>query len=294
MELRTLTYFVMTADCGTISAAADRVHVTQPSLSRQLRGLERQLGVELFTRSGRRVELSPAGRALLPRARAVLAEAESLRAAAVLLARGSLERVTLAAPSTTLADIVSPFLTTLAPDDPVPSVLESGGATAEEALRLGADLAIVAGRPPRTVASRALPPLPVWAYLPPGHPWVGRTEVALDEVVTEPLISLTVGHSARRVLDAAVVSLGLATPDMLEATNGTVAQALCSAGRGVAVLSDDARFGLERVSLGIRGEQLSVRLYCVWERGHPADAVLASLAERICAWVVDQYAATGS
>ncbi|WP_109773391.1 LysR family transcriptional regulator [Quadrisphaera granulorum] len=289
MELRTLAYFVATADCGTVSAAAERVHVTQPSLSRQLRGLEEQLGVELFDRSGRRLEITPVGRTLLPRARALLTDAEALRAAAQLHACGALEQVTLAAPATTLTDIVSPFLATLAPEDPVPSVVESGGATAEESLRRGADLAIVAGRPPRTVASRAMPPLPIWAYLPPGHAWSGREEVTVEELLTESLISLPPSHSARRALDAAVVTTGLAAPPLLETANGTVAQALCAAGRGVAVLSDDARFGLDRVGLLLGSEHLSVRLHCAWDPTHPAAPVLADLAARISAWVVERY-----
>ena len=61
MELRTLRYFVETADTGTVSAAADAVHVTQPALSRQLRQLERELGTNLFDRVGGRLLLSPGG-----------------------------------------------------------------------------------------------------------------------------------------------------------------------------------------------------------------------------------------
>ena len=72
MELRTLRYFVETADAGTVSAAADAVHVTQPALSRQLRQLERELGTNLFDRVGGRLLLSPVGRELLPLARDIL------------------------------------------------------------------------------------------------------------------------------------------------------------------------------------------------------------------------------
>ena len=78
MELRTLRYFVEIAEAGTVSAAADIVHVTQPGLSRQLRQLERELGMQLFDRVGGRLLLSPAGRDLLPRARDVLTRADHL------------------------------------------------------------------------------------------------------------------------------------------------------------------------------------------------------------------------
>ncbi|TNM60000.1 LysR family transcriptional regulator [Streptomyces sp. NP160] len=292
MELRTLGYFVATADAGTVSAAAERVHVTQPSLSRQLRGLERELGVDLFERGQRRLELSPAGRALLPRARALLDDAEALRRAARVHARGALERVTVAAPATTLTDVVSPFLTTLAPADPVPSVRETDGSSAQEALRAGADLVIVAGRPPRPLASRALPPLPVWAYLPGDHPWVGERRVGLAELAGQPLVVLPSTHPARRVLDAALTTAGLDAPRLLEASNGTVAQALCAAGRGVAVVSDDPRFDLARVAVALSGDdddELRVRLHCAWDTRHPAAEVLAELAGRIGDFVVARY-----
>ncbi|TXR58134.1 LysR family transcriptional regulator [Quadrisphaera setariae] len=302
MELRTLGYFVATADAGTVSAAAERVHVTQPSLSRQLRGLERELGVALFERGQRRLELSSAGRALLPRARALLDDAEALRRAARVHARGALERVTVAAPTTTLTDVVSPFLTTLAPDDPVPSVRETDGASAQEALRAGADLVIVAGRPPRPLASRALPPLPVWAYLPADHPWAGGDgvdgvrRVGLAALAEQPLVVLPTSHPARRVLDAALTTAGLDAPRLLEASNGTVAQALSAAGRGVAVVSDDPRFDLARVAVSLTGtgdddddDELRVLLHCAWDPRHPAAGVLAALATRISDFVLARY-----
>ena len=50
MELRTLRYFAQVVEAGTVSAAAEALHVTQPGLSRQLRQLERELGIPLFDR----------------------------------------------------------------------------------------------------------------------------------------------------------------------------------------------------------------------------------------------------
>ncbi len=74
MELHQLRYFVAAAEAGTISRAAERCHVSQPSMSQQIKTLETGLGVKLFDRVGRGVVLTDAGRALLPRARRVLAE----------------------------------------------------------------------------------------------------------------------------------------------------------------------------------------------------------------------------
>jgi LysR family hca operon transcriptional activator len=82
MELRHLRYFVAVAEEGSLSLAAERrLHTAQPSLSRQIRDLEIELGAELFTRSARGIELTDAGRALLDHARLVLAQVEAAAAA---------------------------------------------------------------------------------------------------------------------------------------------------------------------------------------------------------------------
>ncbi len=74
MELHQLRYFVAVVEAGSFSRGAERCHVAQPSLSQQIKKLESNLGHALFDRLGRGVELTDAGRALLPRARRILAE----------------------------------------------------------------------------------------------------------------------------------------------------------------------------------------------------------------------------
>src|SRR6202790_4546595 len=78
MELRHLRYFVAIAETGSLTTAAEqRLHTAQPSLSRQIRDLEIEVGVQLLTRSARGVELTAAGRAFLEHARLALAQAEA-------------------------------------------------------------------------------------------------------------------------------------------------------------------------------------------------------------------------
>ena len=75
MELRHLRYFVAVAEAGSLTLAAEkRLHTAQPSLSRQIRDLESEVGVQLMNRSVRGIELSPAGRAFLDHARLALAQ----------------------------------------------------------------------------------------------------------------------------------------------------------------------------------------------------------------------------
>jgi LysR family transcriptional regulator, hca operon transcriptional activator len=77
MELRHLRYFVSVAETGNLTAAAkQKLHTTQPSLSRQIRDLEEEVGAQLLTRSARGIQLTPAGRAFLEHARLVLSQVE--------------------------------------------------------------------------------------------------------------------------------------------------------------------------------------------------------------------------
>jgi len=83
MELRHLRYFVAVAEEGSLTVAAEkRLHTAQPSLSRQLRDLELEVGTPLFTRGARGITLTPAGRAFLDHARLALGQAaEAIQAA---------------------------------------------------------------------------------------------------------------------------------------------------------------------------------------------------------------------
>jgi LysR family hca operon transcriptional activator len=88
MELRHLRYFVAVAEEGSLTIAAEkRLHTAQPSLSRQLRDLEQEVGAQLFTRSVRGIELTAAGRAFLDHARLALSQAAEAIAAARRAAR---------------------------------------------------------------------------------------------------------------------------------------------------------------------------------------------------------------
>lgn len=83
MELRHFRYFVAVAEAGNLTLAAEqKLHTTQPSLSRQIRDLEEEVGAQLLTRNARGIQLTPAGRVFLEHARLVLAQAEAAAEAA--------------------------------------------------------------------------------------------------------------------------------------------------------------------------------------------------------------------
>jgi DNA-binding transcriptional LysR family regulator len=102
MELRHLRYFIAVAEELNFSRAAERLHVSQPPLSRQIRGLEAELKVKLLDRNTQRVRLTRAGHAVLARARKLVRDAESLRAEAQMIDKESQEELRIGyAPSPT-------------------------------------------------------------------------------------------------------------------------------------------------------------------------------------------------
>src|SRR5690348_2245157 len=110
IELRQLRYFVAVAEEMHFGRAAVRLHMTQPPLSQTIQTLETALGTLLFERTKRRIELTPAGAALLPEARRLLDQADILPDLARRAASGETGRLSLAFVSTADYSILPPFL----------------------------------------------------------------------------------------------------------------------------------------------------------------------------------------
>ncbi|MFG1949925.1 LysR family transcriptional regulator [Micromonospora sp. NPDC048830] len=283
MDLRHLRYFVAVCDEGTVSAAADAVHVAQPSLSRQLRQLEDELGVALFRRASGRLTPSPAGLALLPQARDLLARWDSFRTSAALHAEGRLDRLTIAAPSVTMTDIVAPFVATLGPDSPTTDVLGADGTEPAALLARGTDLVVTSTSPGPPFRALRIAELPVWAQLRRDHPLASREVLPIDSLLDSSIVLPPPATNARAVWDNAVQLAGLSFSGMIEAASSTIAQAHAAAGRGIAIASDDPRFDLVAIPLvhGDPARRLLVRLIAVWDGRHPAAAILKETAERL-------------
>jgi DNA-binding transcriptional LysR family regulator len=290
VDLRLLRSFRAVVDAGTVNAAASYLHISQPALSRQLQQLERQVSVRLFERERGRLMLTAAGRAFLSAADDVLAAAENARSLADALAAGRLERIRMAAPTTTLTDVIAPFLATLDVSDPLITVREATYSQALSALRSERDLAVITAPPPRQFASVTVASLPVWAYVSPSHRLAAETSITLTDLAREPLVLLHDHFRARTLVDERLASAGLSPLDVIECDHPQVAQALAASGRGVAVLSDDPRFDLVPLRILIDGgADLQLTLHAAWNRQHHAATQLASVAERLALFCQQRY-----
>ncbi|MEU7561045.1 LysR family transcriptional regulator [Streptomyces eurythermus] len=136
MELRHLRYFVAVAEELHFGRAAQRLHIAQPGLSQQIKALERELAVELFTRNRRGVTLTDAGTALLPAAKDILARA----AAAMELARhhgtGQAGRLTLSLTRSAPRGVVTELVDSFRAANPAVKVWVTSGFTARDEQRL--------------------------------------------------------------------------------------------------------------------------------------------------------------
>ena len=213
MESRKLAHFVAVVDHGGFTAASRAVFVSQPALSLAVKDLEAELGVELFTRIGHRVRLTPAGSALLEPARRVLRDLEVGRAAVSAVAGVLAGSLSLASLPTLAADpmaaMVGKFrrhyqgvrVDLAAPEDSEDLFVLVESGTCELGLTDAADV-------PVTLAAINLGAQELVFILPPGSaPDRGGPLEAL-ELGEIPLVVAPGGTSTRRLLDQQFEALG--------------------------------------------------------------------------------------
>lgn len=289
MDERLLTAFLTVAETRNVSVAARQLIITQPALSRQLQKFQRHLKVDLLQSHHSGVALTAAGEEFLPVAQKLVTEIRQAEAFARMLATGRFSEITFAAPGTTLIDIVIPFVATLDSSELHSHVIETPlGSSLEQAVNT-ADLVIMPAQPPKGLDSIALVELPVWAYVAPHHPWADRDEILLEELVAERVVVPTEDFMSRRVFDGALNVAGLTVPHVVETNSGRVAQALVATGNGVAVVTEDAFFGLKPARVVTNQHILSVWLHASWRADHYAWHEVKALAERLAHFAQARY-----
>src|SRR5579875_472930 len=290
MELRLLRYFLAVADTGSTAAASELLNTAQPSLSRQIRQLEVGLGVTLFDRTNGRLRLSDAGRRLVPMVRDVVIRADDLCRQARPLDH-SHGPILVAAPLTTITDVICPFLVTAEAAGMLALPLEVVPSAALQHLTDGeADLAVSSGPVPSQFRSRVLLRPPIWAYVPRHDPLAARRSVDVAELARRPLILLDAQHGTRRLFDEAASDAGVTVAPHIETTLPIVAQTLAAAGHGVAIVSDEPRFGLRRLRIRSQRTTLRIPLWAAWDQTRYSSAAVEHFVDVLGRYCQRHYA----
>ena len=175
IELRLLRYFAAVAEEQHVGRAAARLYISQPALSQQIRALEAQVGVPLFVRHPRGVELTAAGDALLLEAQEVLGRSDRLEATVEDLRRGRASVLRIGVPPGVPRDLVPPLMAAFRDAEPGARVEIAELTTPEQLVALrDATLDFGFVREPvddPRIAWTTLLIEPLGVSLPAGHPW---------------------------------------------------------------------------------------------------------------------------
>ena len=243
MELRHLRYFAAVVDAGGVSRAAARLRLTQPALGRQVRDLERELGVRLFDRIGRRVQLTAEGEDLLVRCRTLLTDAESLVERSRALTSGTTGVLRVGATPQTMESLVAPFLAGFQRSHPDVEIrlLEDGGPRLFGPLERGEiHLALTAAGDAR-FAGRTLFPAVVMAVMAKRHALARMRTLDVAALANVPLLLLRRDFGSRQWFDAACLGRRLRPRIVLEGAAPQVLVALAGIGYGVAIIPSTMR-----------------------------------------------------
>src|SRR5438067_6506995 len=245
MELRHLRYFVAVAEELHFRRAAERLHVAQPAVSEQVRKLEDELGVRLFDRTQRNVELTHAGGALLPEAYRVLRQAEAARLAARSAGErpGRVLRVSYV-PTALLASIPRALRRVVAATPNLQTTMEPGsGLELVDAVRAGElDVAVVS-LPVPTAGVRVTPvgEQRAVAVFPVGHEHAVKPHVRLEQIAPERIVVLP-RDADRPFYDAVLAACCAAgiSPTLIETPDGEIDRMLLAiaSGAGMALLPE--------------------------------------------------------
>jgi DNA-binding transcriptional LysR family regulator len=295
MNVSQLRAFVEVIDRGSFSAAARAMGLSQPAVTMQIQGLEADLGATLLDRRYRRIDLTEAGRTLLPSARKVLAELERARVSIERLSDtvgGHLEMAVSTTPGQyILPRLLGTFLRTY-PDVTVSfrvydsadvvSRVEAGEA------HLGMTGARMSGA---KVGYEAMGTDDLVIICPKDSPLAGRPEVSLAEVVREPFIAREPGSGTRAVLEQTLLGAGIDPADLRVVMELGTSEAVVNAvegGMGIGVVSHwmaDKALALGTVvEVHAPGFPVSRPFYAVLPRGarsRAADALLDFLRAQL-------------
>ncbi|MFE4256836.1 LysR substrate-binding domain-containing protein [Streptomyces sp. NPDC056910] len=277
LDLRQLRYFVAVAEEEHVGRAADRLHISQSPLSRQIAQLEKNLGLTLFERSQQRLRLTSDGRVFLTEATALLRHADRLENLGRRLGRGEEGGLCVGYVGDAMhTGILPQALRALHDERPGIHVAlyDLTAAQQFEGLRQRSlDIALVPEAPPEAdpdLRSALLLEDPLLLAMPSSHPLAGRAQILPEDLDGQPWIAIENSQQPawRDDFVAACAAAGF-TPDIrLEAPEPLTALGLAASGLGMALVQKSMLRG-DTPGVTVRELpwfQRSVRLWAAWHQ----------------------------
>jgi DNA-binding transcriptional LysR family regulator len=293
MDLRRLRTFVTIAEQGTVSSAALRLHISQPSLSRQIGELQQELGLKLFDRVGRRLVLTAEGEQLLVDCRRLLDYADAISERVHVLRGGDTGVLKVAASPLQFESVFSTFLhryTRRYPNVRM-KLIEAVGLDTLAMLERGEiHFGVCLLQSVKTADSHfGLSPMPPIELLGACHPSLklerGR-KIDVVRLASYPLLLPDSSFAVRRAFDA-VCSLARLKPNILiESRAPHTLLAFAEAGHGVAVIPSGLRthrYALHTVRITYKGKPLREPLAVVWDKRRVLPRYASDFSELLAA-----------
>lgn len=247
MELRHLRYFVAVAEEGSLTVAAERrLHTAQPSLSRQIRDLEQEVGAQLLIRSARGVELTQSGRVFLDHARLALAQVEATFEAARRAAQPAKPTFALGFLTGQEMDWLPEAMRILRDELPNIEVTVSSQYSpdlAQALLRGKLDLAFMRPEAQMPVLDyKVIVKEPLIVALPSDHRLASQDAIVLQDIAGETFIGMSnTAPTLRVIIDEYLEQSGLGLRQTHRVDNLAMAMSLIASTRGVALLPTYAK-----------------------------------------------------
>ena len=269
--MRTLEYFVSVAELLSFSATAEKLGVSQSAVSRQIQLMERELGVLLFDRVGRKVFLTSSGRDLLERSYEVQKGMASLTARASELSIGTQGTLRIGATPQTLESVLARIVPRFMRQHPEVRIalLEDGSVNLGGALERGTiDIVIAAMTGDRGFESRALFPLVALVAMPASHRLARRRNIEITELAEEEMLLLRPGFMTRQIYDGACKVAHISPRILLESASPHCLLAMVHSNLGLAVIPSTVRFTKAHpraVPLMQHGRVLGLWMHVLWD-----------------------------
>jgi LysR family hca operon transcriptional activator len=287
MELRHLRYFIAVAEAGSLTVAAEKkLHTAQPSLSRQIRDLEYEVGVQLISRSVHGIELTDAGRAFLDHARLALTQAEAASEAARRAAQPF--KPTFAVGFLTGQEVDwLPRATDILRDElsRIEIRVSSDHSTmlADELERGRLDVAFLRREQKPDLEFQLVAREPLVVFLPSDHPLAERDAIDPHDLVGETFIGISsVPRVLRAIINDYLKRSGIELVPHLEIDNFAMAISLVASTRGVALLPASAENFLKWsvISRPLKGEAPTIDLAIGYHKANTSP-ILGTFLSRI-------------